>query len=82
MECVNSYNEVTLYFASLSNQPSLDELRAAVSTLERLTVILYDRTLNSVTTNACTRDLFCKGRLIDKKPRISAALKKHALHSA
>ena len=79
---MNSYYEVTLYFASLSNQPSLDEVRAAVSTLERLTVILYDRALNSVATNACTRDLFCKGRFTDKKPRISAALKKHALHSA
>ena len=75
------YDEVTPYFASLSNQPSLDEVRAAMPTLERFTAILYDRTLNSVTTNACRGDLFCKGRSIDNIPPTSAALIKHALHS-
>ena len=77
-----SYDEVTPYFAPLSNQPSLDEVQAAVPTLERFTVILYDRTSNSVTTNARRRDLFCKGRLIDNIPPTSAALITHALHSA
>ena len=33
-----SYDEVTPYFASLSNQPSLDEVRAAMPTLERFTL--------------------------------------------
>ena len=39
-------------------------------------------TSNSVTTNGCRRDLFCKGRLIDNIPPTSAALIKHALRSA
>ena len=77
-----SYAEVTPYFASLSNQPSLDEVRVAMPTLERFTVILYDRTSNSVTTNACRQDLFCKGRSIDNIPPTSAAVIKHALRSA
>ena len=50
--------------------------------LERFTVILYNYISNSVTTNACRRDLFCKGRLIDNIPPTSAALIKHALGSA
>ena len=39
-----SYDEVTPYFAFLSNQPSFDEVRAAMPTSKRFTVILYDRT--------------------------------------
>ena len=77
-----SYDEVTPYFASLSYRPSLDEVRAAMPTLERFTVILYDRSSYSVTTNACRRDLFCKGRSTDNIPPTSAALIKHALRSA
>ena len=73
-----SYDEVIPYFTSLSNHPSLDEVRAAMSTLERFTTILYDRTSNSVTTNVCRRDLLCKGRSIDNIPPTSAALIKHA----
>ena len=53
-----------------------------MKTLETFTVILYDRTSNSVTTNACRRDLFCKGRSIGNIPPTSAALIKHALRSA
>ena len=76
------YPEVTKYFIKLSNQPSLDDVKEALPTLERFTVLLYNTKSNLLTTNECRRDLFCKGRMIDNIPPTSAALTNHVHRAA
>ena len=54
----------------------------AMPTINRFTVLLYNKTFNSLTTNKCRRELFCQEREIDKIPPTEAALWKHTCRSA
>lgn len=47
------YDDVTSVFIKLRNQPSLIEVKDAMPTLERFTVLLYSRSSNALTTNEC-----------------------------
>ena len=66
----------------LSDQPTIEDVKKAMSTINRFTVLLYNKTSNSLTTNECRRKLFSQRREIDKIPPTEAALWKHTCRSA
>ena len=68
------FDGVTSVFVKLRNQPSLNEAKDAMATLQRFTVLLYSRSSNVLTTNKCGKELFCKGRAIDNITPTGAAL--------
>ena len=47
------YDDVTSVFIKLRNQSSLSEVKDAMPTLERFTVLLYSRSSNALITNEC-----------------------------
>ena len=47
------YHDVTSVFIKLRNQSSLSEVKDAMPTLERFTVLLYSRSSNALITNEC-----------------------------
>ena len=75
----NLFDDITPIFAALSHQPIFTQIRDAMPTIERFTVLLYSCTSNCLTTNKYRRELFCQGRSIDNLPPTSAALWKHTL---
>ena len=78
----NFVDEATPVFMKLSDQPTIEDVKKAMPTINRFTVLLYNKTSNSLTTNKCRRELFCQGREIDKIPPTEAALWEHACRSA
>ena len=76
------FDEATPVFMKLSDQPTIEDAKKAMPTINRFTVLLYNKTSNSLTTNECRRELFCQGREIDKIPPTEAALWKHTCRSA
>ena len=78
----NFFDEATPVFMKLSDQPTIEDVKKAMPTINRFTVLLYNKTSNSLTTNKCRRELFCQGREIDKIPPTEAALRKHTCRSA
>ena len=62
------FDDVTSVFVKLRNQPSLNEVKDAMPTLERFTVQLYSRSSNALTANECRRELSCQVRAIDNIP--------------
>ena len=71
------FEEVTATFLVLSTEP--DQVNDDdVATLERFTILLYDRTSSSVNVNEARKQLFTKkGRAIDAIPPTRAALVQH-----
>ena len=57
-------------------------MQNASNALERFVVLLYDKNSDQKEVNDCRRELFCKGRSIEKIPPTSAALKKHILQAS
>ena len=82
MKIWNFFYEATPVFIRLSDQPTIEDVNKAMSTINRFTVLLYNKTSNSLTTNECRRELFCQVREIDKIPPTEAALWKHTCRSA
>ena len=78
----NFVDEATPVFMKLSDQPTIEDVMKAMPTINRFTVLLYNKTFNSLTTNECRRELFCQEREIDKIPPTEAALQKHTCISA
>ena len=70
----NFVDEATPVFMKLSDQPAIEDVMKAMPTINRFTVLLYNKTFNSLTTNECRRELFCQEREIDKIPPTEAAL--------
>ena len=70
----NFFDEATPVFMKLSDQPTIEDVKKAMPTINRFTVLLYNKTSNSLTTNKCRRELFCQGREIDKIPPTEASL--------
>ena len=59
----------------------LMQVQEAMPTIERFTVLLYQRTSHCLNTNERRRKLFCQGGGIDNITSTSAALWKHTLRS-
>ena len=78
----NFFDKATPVFMKLSDQPTIEEGKKAMPTINRFTVHLYNKISNSLTTNECRRELLCQGREIDKIPPTEAALWKHRCISA
>ena len=78
----NFFDKATPVFMKLSDQPTIEEGKKAMPTINRFTVHLYNKISNSLTTNECRRELLCQGREIDKIPPTEAALWKHRCRSA
>ena len=76
------FDDVTSVFVKLRNKPSLNEVKNTMLTQERFTLLFYIRSLNSLTTNECGRELFCQSWAIDNIPPTGAALWKHVLRAA
>ena len=68
------FPEVNESFAKLSNEPTEETLRESLPVIERFVILMYNRTSNCTSINECRKDLFCKGRTIDKIPPTQAAL--------
>ena len=66
----------------LSHQPTIEDVKNTMPSINRFTVLLYNRTSNSLIKNECRRELFCQGTEIDKIPPTEAALWKHTCRSA
>ena len=74
----NQYDELTTSLNEISICPSKEEVEAALPTIERFVVLLYDRTSVCKNVNECRKDLFArKGRLPDGIPPTLDALKLH-----
>ena len=72
----NAYPEHVVAFGVLSDAPSCQEVKAAMSTIERLTILIYDRTICHM--NEILRQLFIqKGRRINHIPLSRAAVLEH-----
>ena len=66
-------------FAALRVPPTEQNLKQHMGTLERFTVLMYDRTSSCDSVDNCRRELFTqKGRSINYIPPTSAALFQHA----
>ena len=78
----NFFDEATPVFMKLSDQPTNEDVKKAMPTINPLTVLLYYKTSNSLTKNECRRELFCQGRETDKIPPKEAALWKHTCKSS
>ena len=76
------FDEATPVFMKLSHQPTIEDVKNTMPSINRFTVLLYNRTSNSLITNECRRELFCQGTEIDKIPPTEAALWKHTCRSA
>ena len=77
----NCFYDVTC-FHKTQKPAFLNEVKASMPTLERFTVLLYSRFLNTPRTNTCRRKHFCKGRAIGNIPLTRAALWKHVVRAA
>ena len=75
------YDDVTSVFIKLRNQSSLSEVKDAMPTLERFTVLLYSRSSNALITNECRWELFSQGKAINNIPPTGAVLWKRAPRS-
>ena len=78
----NVFDEVTGIFRILSNKPTEVDVQNATSLLERFVILLYERTSSMTEVNAARRDLFCKGRPMDRIPPTKAALLKHIMRAS
>ena len=79
-----AYKDVTDTFVHLANHPfqRLDVDADPFKKIERLTVILYDKTSHLSTVNDTRRELFCqKNRAMDKLPPTKDALLQHIRRS-
>ena len=75
------FDEATSVFMKVSDQSTIEDVKKAMPIINRLTVLLYNKTSYSLTTNECRRELFCQGSEIDKIPPTQAALWKHTCRS-
>ena len=75
----NFFDEATPVFMKLSDQPTIEDVKRAMPTINRFTVLLYNKTSNCLTTNECRRELFCQGREIDKIPPTEETIPKKEL---
>ena len=75
------YDDVTSVFIKLRNQSSLSEVKDAMPTLERFTVLLYSRSSNALIANECRLELFSQGKAINNIPPTGAVLWKRAPRS-
>lgn len=78
----DTYRQITQNFAKLSCQPSLEDVQDVFSYLERFTVLLCDRTSNSLSANECRRNLFTKEGWLLNIPTTTAALSKHIMRTS
>ena len=62
------YPAVTQRVAKLSCQPSIEDVWYLLQNLGSFNVLLYDRNWNSLSTNKCRGDLFCRGGIINNTP--------------
>lgn len=70
-----AYPEATASFVALTNLPSSLEVDQCMQTIERLVVLMYDRTSPAMLVNDARLQLFSqKGRAFDKIPPTQAAL--------
>ena len=53
----NFFDETTPTFMKLSDQPTIEDVKKAMPTINRFTVLLYNKASNSLTTNECRREL-------------------------
>ena len=67
---------------NFSDKPTIEDVKKAMPSVNRFTVLLYNKTSNSLTTNECGQELFCPGREIDKILPTETALWKHTCRSA
>ena len=65
------FDVISNVFSDLNQQPTLMQVQEAMPTIERFTVLLYNRTSNCLKTNECRRELFCQGRSICNIPPTS-----------
>ena len=56
------YEELTVLLSSISIFPSKENVDIALPTVERIVVLLYDRTSMCQTVNECRKDLFSRKR--------------------
>lgn len=66
-------------FNDLGQEPTLMQVQGAMSTIEKVMVLLYHRTSNCLNTNEWRRELFRQGRSISNIPPTSAAMWNHTL---
>ena len=78
----NFFDEATPIFMNFSDQPTIEDVKKAMPSVNRFTVLLYNKASNSLTTNECGRELFYQGREIDEIPPTETALWKHTCRSA
>ena len=79
----NMYPEITGQFASLMETPQLGYVDAAVDTIERFVVLLYDKTNTVSEANMARFELFArKGRDVNHIPPTKGVLLQHARRAA
>ena len=77
----NAFDEVTDAFADLSTGP--DDIDSDTEQLlERFVILMYDKTSAATSINQLRKDLFTKGRSIDKIPPTAGALIQHDRRAA
>ena len=77
------YPEIIGQFASLMKKPQLGDVDAAMDTLERFVVLLYDKTNTGSEVNMVRFDLFArKGRYVNNIPPTKGTLLQHARRAA
>ena len=79
----NMYPEIPGQFASLMKKPQLGDVDAAMDTIERFVVLLYDKTNTGSEVNMVRFELFArKSRDINNIPPTKGALLQHARRAA
>ena len=79
----NMYPEITGQFASLMKKPQLGDVDAAMDTIERFVLLLYDKTNTGSEVNMVRFELFArKGRDVNNIPPTKGVLLQHARRAA
>ena len=77
------YPETTGQFASLMKKPQLGDVDAAMDTIDRFVVLLYDKTNTGSEVNTVRFEIFArKGRDVNNIPPTKGALLQHARRAA
>ena len=77
-EAWKQYDELTDVLDYISFSPSQENVNTALPTLEKLVVLLHDRTSTYTSINECKKNLFSrKGRLTEELPLTLDAFKLH-----